>query len=96
MNKNILNTLLLFVTLLLPLYLMNLYQNSVNIESIQIFLHIVMFLGSILLMYLNNKYRKQLKRNIWYTIFQIIGFFGLLFSGFVLFLLYSFRNGIGF
>ena len=52
-----------------------------------------LFSGAILLIYLNNKYRKQAKNYKWiWIIFEIIGFLGLCYSGFVLFVLFGLRN----
>ena len=98
MKKIILNIILLVGTYLLPLYVFHRYQNDYNnTELRQNILFIVLFLGSALVTYLNNKYRKQDTDYKWiWVIFEILGVLGLLYSGVVLYLLFSFRNGIGF
>ena len=98
MKKNILNIILLAGTYFLPLYFMNLYKDSsILIGKIQTPIHMILFLGSALLTYLNHKNRKKaLIRKWWWLVFEIIGIAGLLYSTFVLVILFLFRNCCGF
>ncbi len=94
-KKIILNLVLLVTTYVVPLFV--LYNNHNNygdiVFRIQNTVFIVFFLGSAFLTYLNNKYRKHAKDHKWlWTIFEIIGILGLCCSGFILWLLFSFRN----
>ncbi len=86
-----LNIFLILSTYILPTYFLY-TQQEVNtaIESIRL---IALFIGAILLIYLNNRFRKQDSSHKWLWIFfEIIGILGLIYSGFVLFLLFELRN----
>ncbi|KKQ02893.1 MAG: hypothetical protein US12_C0024G0001 [Parcubacteria group bacterium GW2011_GWA2_36_24] len=95
MNKKIiLNIILLFAIYIMPLYILHQYQNDWrNIYIIQNYVLSVIFIGSIFLIYLNNKYRIKVLIYRWlWVVFMIIGMIGLCYSGFILFLIYSTRN----
>lgn len=99
MFKKILLNFVLFGTVyVVPLYLFNLYQNDYRfIDFRQNAIFLVLFFGSAFLIYLNNKYRKQEIKYKWiWLIFEIVGLLGLCYSGFVLALLFAFRNCCGF
>ena len=98
MKKNILNIILLAGTYLVPLYLLYNAQKDIRVmEKTQVPLLIILFLGSVLLTYLNHKNRKKaLIRKWWWLIFEIIGIIGLLYSGIILLILFLFRNCCGF
>ena len=93
-----LNLILICATFVLPWYF--LYQNQKDIlkmKSIQVPILTIIFLGAGVLTILNHKYRKQALENKWiWLVFELIGIAGLCYSGFILWLLYSFRHGIGF
>lgn len=78
----------------MPLYILHQYQNDWrNIYIIQNYVLSVIFIGSIFLIYLNNKYRIKVLIYRWlWVVFMIIGMIGLCYSGFILFLIYSTRN----
>lgn len=66
-------------------------------EHIQVPLLFVIFIGSSLLIYLNYKNKKKsLGHKFSWLIFIVIGIIGLLYSGFVLSLLFALRNCCGF
>lgn len=94
----VLNIILLIIAYIIPLYVLYLYQNDWrNIYTIQNIVFVILFVGSALIIYLNNQYRKQFQIHKWFwVISEIIGIVVLLGSGFVLFLIFSLRNGIGF
>ncbi len=98
MRKNILNLCILLLTILLPFKIFDYYQNdSRYIDSIQIPVFFIVFVGSALLVYINHKNQKQAQKNRWWWIlFEIIGVIGVLYSGFVLSLLLMFHNCCGF
>lgn len=97
-KKIVFNIVLLFSTYVVPLFIFNRYQDDYrNIDLRQNTVFIVLFIGAILLIYLNNKYRKQDSDHKWlWIIFAIIGILGLCYSGFILALLFLFRNCCGF
>ncbi len=97
-KKIIFNTIILFAAYFVPLYFMGLYEYSVIItKSIQNNVHFAILLGSILIIYLNNKYRKQEIHHKWvWVMFEIIGILGLLYSGFVLLLIFLLKDCCGF
>jgi hypothetical protein len=97
-KKLIFNFILILVFFVWPWYFLYQNQNStLEMKSIEIPALLVIFFGAILLIYLNRKYRKQSLCNKWiWVVFQMIGIVGLCYSGFILWLLYSFRHGIGF
>lgn len=92
MRKIVLNISILFFAYLIPFYLLFLYKDSsILVGRIQIPLHILMFIGSILLVYLNYKNKKQEPSSKWYWIFfQTIGIIGSCYSLFILYLLFAF------
>lgn len=93
-KKIFVNIILLFTTYVVPLYIFRYYQDeyrNVNLRQYTVFT--VLFFGSILVTYLNNKYRKLDVKNKWlWILFELIGIVGLCYSVFVLFLLFSLRN----
>lgn len=93
-KKIVLNIILLSTTYIIPLYLLYTSQDSaIKIGKIQTPALLVLFLGSVLLTYINNKYRKQAVNHKWlWLIFMIIGILGLCYSGFILFLLFLYNN----
>ena len=94
MRKFVINVFLLIVTIGLPLSIFDKYQeDSRIIVSIQVSVFLLVFIGSALLTYLNNKNRKEDKEHKgWWIAFQTFGIFGICYSGYVLTLLYLFRN----
>jgi len=97
-KKITLNVVLLLATFFAPLYFLYSFQSDlIKMELIKIPMLLIMFLGAILLTYLNNKYRREILNNKWlWLVFMIIGVMGLCYSVFVLFLLFLFRNCCGF
>jgi hypothetical protein len=99
MNKKIIfNFFLIIGTYILPFYFLNFYQESViMIKKIQVPLYTIILFGSIILTFFNYRYIKQMQgRKILWFIFFAIGIIGVILSVSVLFLLFIFRNGIGF
>lgn len=89
------NVALLIFTLFLPLYFLYLQKEVSFLVGTMWFG--LPFLGSALMTFLNNKYRKQDLHHRWlWIIFMIIGVLGLCYSGFVLFVLFLYRNCCGF
>ena len=97
-KKIVLNIVLLFTTYMVPLYIFRHYEDDYrNIDLRQYTVFTALFVGSVLLIYLNNKYRKQVVKYKWlWVIFIIVGILGLSYSGFVLSLLFLFRDCCGF
>ncbi len=99
MNKKIiLNIVLLLTTYVVPLYTLHQYRNDYQkIDLRQYTVFFILLIGSVLLTYFNNKYRRQEKGRKWlWVTFELVGIFGLLFSILVLCLLFSLRNCCGF
>lgn len=98
MKKIITNFALLVGTYIVPLYVFRQNQdNYSNIETIQKTVFLVLFLGAILLTYLNHKNRKSSEHLKWFWIgFEAIGILGIIYSAVILYLLFAFRHGIGF
>ena len=97
MKKIALNIFILIATYAVPVFVFRQHQDDSNLSQIQIFVFVAILIGGILLTYLNHKYRKQALEKKWiWTIFEIIGILGVLYSGVILLILYSFRHGIGF
>jgi len=84
-------------TYIVPLYVFNQNQNNYsNIEMIQRIVFSVLFLGSIILIFLNHKNRLAVKELRWlWILLETIGILGAIYSGFILYLLFAFRYGIG-
>ncbi len=97
-KKIALNIILLLTTYITPLYILYTSQDSIlKMEKIQIPMLVLLFIGSLLITYLNNKYRRSVQNYKWlWVLFEIIGVIGLLYSGSILLLLYAFRNCCGF
>ena len=95
MKKIILNVFLVVVSYFLPLYMLYIQQEvTITTESIGL---IPMLICSIVIIYLNDKYRRQAQNSKWqWVVFEIIGVVGLLYSAFVLFILFGLRNCCGF
>lgn len=95
-KKIIVNILLLCLACFLPLYILHSYNyDSRIIESIQVRILIIVFIGAGLLFYLNHKYRKQALTKKWiWLIFEIVGIVGLCYSGFILWLIFVFRHAL--
>lgn len=97
-NRIILNLVLLFATFVLPVYFLYANQESIILmKKIQVPLLLTLFVGSLLLFFANYKFKKEIpEQKILWIVFEMIGAGGFLYSGFLLLLLYSFRDGIGF
>src|SRR6185437_15733557 len=92
-----LNTLLIILTIVIPLSFLNFNSNSRNIAIIQKYVFITLFLGTTTLAVLNqivNKSFNYRKKSL--IIFELIGMIGILYSAIILVLILSFRKGIGF
>jgi hypothetical protein len=99
MNKKIIINFLLFVGVyILPFVFLGLYKESIiSIMKVQTPLYLFVLFGSILITYLNYKNKKRIEEyKIFWNIFFVIGIIGIILSGVILFLLFSFKNGIGF
>jgi hypothetical protein len=95
MKRNIFSFTILIVTYVLPIFLLKKLEDDFrNIDVIQYTTFGVFFFGSILLSWLNWKKQENTKW-VW-LVFNILGILGFVYSGVVLYLLFSFRNGIGF
>lgn len=89
--------LLLSLACVLPLILFRYYSDNRHIELIQKYSFLILLSGGILLFVINYKYRKIISKiKVWLLLFQIIGVIAVLYSLVALFLIFSFRNGIGF
>ncbi|MDP3883041.1 MAG: hypothetical protein Q8Q48_03215 [Candidatus Staskawiczbacteria bacterium] len=82
----------------MPLYLLFQYQNDYrNIDIVQKIVFTVLLFGSGSLVYLNNRTRKDSREAKWlWIIFEIIGVIGFIYSVLSWWLIFAFRNGIGF
>ncbi len=97
-KKISLNIIILFTTYFLPLYFQYPHKDDIDfIKSTQNYVHVILLLGSGILIFLNYIFIKRAlsKKWIWIT-FEIIGIIGLIYSAGILWLLYEFRHGIGF
>jgi hypothetical protein len=57
----------------------------------------VILFGAALIIYLNNKYRKQEIKHKWvWIVFGIIGILGLIYSGLILVMIYLLKDCCGF
>ncbi|MES2315132.1 MAG: hypothetical protein V4486_00125 [Patescibacteria group bacterium] len=89
------NIAVIVVTYFLPIFVLN-KQIEVSIGAATTG-SIFMFGGAFLLIFFDNQYRKQDATHKWtWIFFETIGVLGLLYSIFSLFILMSFRHGIGF
>lgn len=98
-KKIILNIILFIIIYVIPLFILHQHQDDLGdiVYVIQNYVFIIIFFGSILFIYLNNKYRKQTSNLKWiWILFEVIGIIGLCGSGFVLFLIFGLRNCCGF
>lgn len=97
-QKVILNSVLIIGTYFVPLYILNQNQDSYsNIETIQKFVFYILFLGAVILTYLNYKNISKLENLKWlWILFEVIGVLGVVYSAVVLYLIFAFRHGIGF
>lgn len=97
-KRIVINILLIVVACIIPLHYFDIKQNdSRAIDSIQFPIFLILFIGAGLLTYLNHRFRKQALEKKWaYLIFETIGIIGLIYSAGILWLLWEFRNGIGF
>lgn len=87
-NKFLQDIIIIFIGIFLPYYFLN--------ESTQILMLIIILISSILLTYLNiNNIRNIPNNKIWWIFFETIGILGIIFSGIILYLIFSFRHGIG-
>ena len=94
-KKNVLNIILLVGTYFFPLYFLYL-QKEVTI-SVGFIWFGLLFFGSALLTYLNNKYRKKNFQPKWlWSFFMILGIIGLCYSGFILWILLIYKDCCGF
>ncbi len=93
-KKISLNFVIFFVFCVMPYYFLSIFQSDVDkIQFFQKQLLSAIFIGGVFLVYLNHKFKKQAlgKKWIW-LIFEIIGILGILYSGFVLYLIFSLRH----
>ncbi len=88
----------LFFTYLFPLFIFNKYQNKINDTNfVKYSVFFILLCGSIFLLYFNIKnYNKEKINKSLYIFFGLFGVLGFLYSISILFLLFSFRHGIGF
>lgn len=91
------NILIIVFTYLIPVIVFKQHQGDYkNINLIQSITFIALFLGSIVLIYINYKNRTQTQKYKWsWIIFQVIGVLGLCYSSVVLLILFLFRNCCG-
>ena len=98
MQRIIINCILVIGTYLVPLYIFNRNQdNYSSIATIQWIVFFVLLLGAIALTYLNHK-NKSLEKGLYWVwlLFELLGILGMVYSAVILYLLFAFRNGIGF
>ena len=96
-QKIITNCILIILTYLIPLVVFVQNQDSYAIEKIQKIVFPILLIGSIVLTYLNYKNIIGTKNLKWFwMIFELIGVLGLVYSSIILYLIFSFRHGIGF
>jgi EamA domain-containing membrane protein RarD len=97
-KKIILNIVILLIFCASPLYYQFLHQDDLgDFRFRQNTVMSIVFLCFVTFTFLNHKYRKQAVDKKWvWLVFEIIGIIGLVYSGGILWLLYEFRNGIGF
>lgn len=90
--------LLLVLTYVVPLYIFRQYQNDyINIDLIQKVVFAILLIGSVILVYINDKNRRQIENLKWlWLLFEILGILGTVYSIGVLLLIFVFRHGIGF
>ncbi len=99
MTKKIaLNIFLLLSTYVVPLYFLYTFQDSaIKIGKIQTPALLILFLGAILLTYLNNMYRKQEVTYKWVmVVFEVSGVLGMLYSGLILAMIFLLKDCCGF
>jgi predicted ferric reductase len=98
LKNSVINILLLILTYILPICVLKYYQDDYrNIDLIQKSVFLVLLCGSLLLVYINNKNRIQIKNLKWlWLAFEILGILGTIYSLIVLGLIFAFRRGIGF
>ncbi len=97
--KNIFLNLSIFIlTYVIPLSIYKYYESDYRqIGPIQNYLFSTILLGSIVLIYLNHIKIKKTENLKWfYLLFKIVGIIGLIYSSIILYLIFSFRHGIGF
>lgn len=92
------NIIILVFTYFVPIYFFKSSENNyANIDLIQKAVFILILLGSITLFYKNNKNRKQIGNPKWlWLFFETVGILGGIYSIGVLYLIFSFKDGIGF
>lgn len=90
MKKNILSIGLIIFTYVLPEIYSYQHQNDAGFYDMQFLPLKVLLTGSLVLAYINWKKQKDYK--ISSLIFKIIGILGIIYSGGILFLLYSMSN----
>lgn len=97
-QKILINLVLLIGTYVVPLYIFTQNQNNYSIiETLQEIIFSALFLGAVLLTYINHKNRKDVDYFKWlWIVFEGIGILGVIYSATILYLLFAFRNGIGF
>ena len=86
------------MTYVIPLFVFNRYQDDyINIDFIQKVVFTVLLCGSLLLTYINYKNIKKEQNSKWlWTVFEILGILGIIYSVFILSAIFMFRNGIGY
>jgi hypothetical protein len=92
---NLLNILFLFLGYIIPFYFLNSVKGDIRyLEKIQPFAYSVIFVTSLIIFFINwrDKNNKKLVR----LSLVVLAILGTIFSSVVLWLLFSFRNGISF
>lgn len=99
LKKTVVNVLVLVLTCVVPFYFLKIVQSDYNsLEGIQLYVFLSSAAGSLFLLYfnmLNLNVAHKSKKPLWLC-FEIIALVLALYSIVVLYLLFSFRNGISF
>lgn len=78
-----------------PLIYLN--RGTINTPNSQLIFFAVIFISSVFLIIINDAgRRKNIEVKSWYIIFEILGILGFIYSGFVLYFIFAFRQGVGF
>jgi hypothetical protein len=95
MKKGLSNATIIIVTCVFPLLVLHFSRdNSRDIQLLQYVVFGILFVGSALLTYLN--WDRKTETKFFHFLFKILGVVGILYSGAILWLLFSFRHGFGF
>jgi hypothetical protein len=91
------NIIIVFLCYLLPYYLLNGEVGFRNQEIVQWGSFLTILIGSIILTFINNKFIKEFfNERLLFIIFKLIGIIGIIYSVGVIFILFYYRDGIGF